>query len=642
MAGPTLLASPRSTRLGGADLALAVLVISIVTLMVVPLPTWLLDVLLAANLTVSVAIVLVTLYVSNALELATFPTLLLITTLVRIALNVSSTRLILLQADAGAVIRSFGEFVVRGNFVVGAVVFLILTIIQFVVVAKGSERVAEVGARFTLDALPGKQLAIDAEIRAGTIDADEARRRRRTLERESRFYGAMDGAVKFVKGDVVASLLIAIVNLVGGVAVGVGQRGLDFATALRRYGLLTIGDGLVTQIPALLLATAAGLLVTRVASDEPGTALAEELGSELFASPRALGIAGVLALGLAVVPGLPAAPFAVIGASLVAVWRFGKGRRRADGGAAGADDDPSFVSIVVPWELEYSLDLGAMLGGASQRHGLAERLRRRVFEERGVELPPCPMTAEASLPDRHVVVSIHEVPARVIAVPSDVPASEVATWIEDRAAELLLDRAADFLGIAETKALLDRLERRSPATVKQVVPKTVDVATVADVLRRLVDENVGVRDLGGVLEALARVPTGERDGALLAEHVRSEFRRALTYDLTRGTSELAVVLLDHHVEEAVRGAISRAATGATLTLSPAASRDIVVAVERAVDHARADNADWSPVILTRPDIRRFVRKLLETDLPRVRVVAFTELLPEITIKTVGQATVVNR
>src|SRR5687767_10448760 len=300
--------------LGGAELGLALLVISVVAMMIVPLPTWLLDILLATNLSLAVAILLVVLYVPDALAIATFPTILLLTTLFRLALNVSSVRLILLQADAGDVIRAFGQFVVRGNYVVGGVIFLILTVIQFVVIAKGSERVAEVGARFTLDAMPGKQMAIDAELRSGGIDGNEARKRRRQLSRESQFYGAMDGAMKFVKGDVIASLIITAVNLLGGLAIGVLQRGMGAEAALKRYGLLTIGDGLVTQIPALVLSTAAGLLVTRVASEEPDTSLGSELGAQLLGTPRALAMASFFVALLAVVPGLPTLPFLAIAA----------------------------------------------------------------------------------------------------------------------------------------------------------------------------------------------------------------------------------------------------------------------------------------------------------------------------------------
>src|SRR3954451_19698791 len=307
--------------IGGAELGLALLVISVVAMMIVPLPTWLLDVLIASNLSLSVAILLVVLYVPDALAIATFPTLLLLTTLFRLALNVSSTRLILLQANAGEVIKAFGGFVVKGNYVVGAVVFLVLTIIQFIVIAKGSERVAEVGARFVLDAMPGKQMAIDAEVRAGTLDGNEARRRRRLLSRESQFYGSMDGAMKFVKGDVIASLVITVINILGGLAIGVGQKGMPVVDALKRYGLLTIGDGLVSQIPALVLSTAAGVLVTRVASEDPDTPLGQELASQLFGMPKALRVAAGFVLLLGLVPGLPAPPFLALAVGLFLVAR---------------------------------------------------------------------------------------------------------------------------------------------------------------------------------------------------------------------------------------------------------------------------------------------------------------------------------
>jgi type III secretion protein V len=629
---------------GAADATLAILIVAVVGLMVVPLPTWLLDVLLASNLAISVAILLVTLYVGSALEIATFPTLLLVTTLVRISLNVSSTRLILLHGDAGEVIRAFGTFVVSGNFVVGGVVFLILTIVQFVVVAKGSERVAEVGARFTLDALPGKQLAIDAELRGGSLDAEGARSRRRTLERESHFYGAMDGAVKFVKGDVVASVLIAIVNIVGGVAIGVGQRGLSLGTALERYGLLTIGDGLVTQIPALLLSVAAGILVTRVASEEPGTALGAELSAQLFGVPRALGVAALLVLGLALVPGLPAVPFLVIGVILGIAARAGHRAHRDDARTAdgsGPAGTRAFIPVVVPWSIEVSPDVEEALAERDRApDALPDRLRGRVFRERGVPLPQARIVVDAALPLGHVVLTIHEVPAHVLEVPGTLGGAELAAFVEERLGALLVARAGDFLGIAETKALVDGLERRFPATVRAVVPKVIDVAELAEVLRRLVEEDIGVRDLTHILEALARAPQTEKDPAALTEHVRAELRRALTFDVTGGAPELEVVLLDSSLEETIRSAVSKTSAGSFLTLAPAAARDIVLAITR----AQGDGAPTGPqgpkpaVVLTRPDIRRFVRKLLETDLPEVRVLSFGELLPEIALTTRGRAT----
>ena len=645
------LARPKP-RFGVADAVLAGIVIAVVALMIVPLPTWLLDLLIASNIAGSVVILLVSLYVSEALKIASFPTLLLITTLIRLALNVSSTRLILLQADAGEVIRAFGTFVVRGNYVVGAVIFLILTIIQFIVIAKGSERVAEVGARFALDAMPGKQMAIDAELRSGAIDGSEARARRRSLVRESQFYGAMDGAMKFVKGDVIASLLITVVNILGGLAIGVGQKGLEPVAALKRYGLLTIGDGLVTQIPALVIATGAGVLVTRVASEEADTPLGAELANQLFGQPQALRVGSFFVLLLALVPGLPTAPFLLIGGLLLLGSRARtktlqstKERaltqptpRRTSGGTA----ELRFVPVVTPWGLDVSSDLAAfeeddVRGSEVRRPGLRSAItavREIVFRDYGVPLPAGRLLANEQLPSRHVMLSIHEVPARVFVLPPEVTDAQIAEYVVGQALAVLQARAVDFLGIAETQGLLDELEQIAPATVRQVVPKPIAVTVLADILRRLAEERVNIRDLRAILEALALVGNSERDPLNLAEFVRSQLRRPLTHALTQGARELSVVLLEPQIEEAVRGAVSRTPAGSFLTLAPAAARDIVSAVRRAIPQG----SEAPVVVLTQPDIRRFVRKLLELDLREARVVSYAELLPEVSIRPVGRAT----
>jgi type III secretion protein V len=648
-----LVVARKRPRLGTADAALAALVIAVVGLMVVPLPTPLLDVLIAANLAFSVVLLLVALYVSDALQIAAFPTVLLITTLVRLALNVSATRLILLQANAGDVIQAFGSFVVRGNYVVGGVIFLILSIIQFVVIAKGSERVAEVGARFTLDAMPGKQMAIDAELRAGSIDGTEARARRHALARESQFYGAMDGAMKFVKGDVIASTLIILVNLGAGLAIGVLQKDMEVVAALKRYGLLSIGDGLVSQIPALVIATAAGVLVTRVASEEAGTPLGTELAQQIFGQPRALRVASLFVFLLAVIPGLPALPFVVIGVLLFVASRARE--RRIE---RGTDVQPSpiqrhrepgamrFVPIVIPWSLEVSSDFEPLLddeqrGGELRRPGFrsaATALRELVFRDLGVPLPPARVGVRAELPPRHVVLSLQELPARVFELPPDVPDQKVAEIVVGRALATMRVRAVDFLGISETQGLLDQLEQIAPATVRQVVPKPVSVTLLADVLRRLVEERVSVRDLKGILEALALVGPTEKDALNLAEFVRSHQKRSITHALAGGARELKVMLLDSSIEDAIRGAITRTAAGSFLTLSPAAGRDVLGAVRRALEPLAGSPA---PPLLTQPDIRRFVRKLLELDFPDLPVVSYAELLPEIAVKPVAKATIVG-
>ena len=638
----------------GADIVLALLVVSVVAMMIVPLPTWLLDVLIATNLSMSVAILLVVLYVPDALAIATFPTVLLLTTLFRLALNVSSTRLILLQADAGEVIRAFGTFVVRGNYVVGGVVFLILTLIQFIVIAKGSERVAEVGARFVLDAMPGKQMAIDSELRSGTIDGTEARRRRRSLARESQFYGSMDGAMKFVKGDVIASVIITVVNIVGGLAIGSLQRGMPVVDALKRYGLLTIGDGLVSQIPALVLSTAAGVLVTRTASEEPDTPLGQEIARQLFGIPKALQVASGFVVLLAAVPGLPAAPFLVIGVGLFLAARARSRQLARDVDRAAAEPTPQpqarghmqFIPVVVPWSVEVSADLEPLLDGTmsaeGERVGIRARvagLREQLFAELGVPLPPPRLRASAQLPPRHVVIALHEVPARALSLPDGMTEDAVAPFIAAQVHDLLRTRAADFLGIAETQRLLDELEQFAPATVRNVVPKPVSVTLLADVLRRLVEERIPIRDLRAILEALAAVATTEKDPLNLAEFARGQLRRTITFRLTRGAPHLGVYLLDPTIEDTVRRAITRTPSGAFLTLPPAAARDVIAAIRRALTEGEsgASDAVSAPVILTQPDIRRFVRKLIETELPDTTVVSFAELLPEVALRPLARA-----
>jgi type III secretion protein V len=640
----------RGRGLGGAELGLALLVVAVVAMMIVPLPTWLLDILLATNLSLSVAILLVVLYVPDALAIATFPTVLLLTTLFRLALNVSSSRLILLQANAGEVIRAFGGFVVRGNYIVGGVVFLILTIIQFIVIAKGSERVAEVGARFVLDAMPGKQMAIDAELRSGAIDGNEARRRRRQLARESQFYGAMDGAVKFVKGDVVASLVITVVNILGGLAIGVGQKGMPVVDALKRYGLLTIGDGLVTQIPALVLSTGAGVLVTRVASEEPDTPLGEELAGQLFGMPKALRVASGFVLLLAIVPGLPAPPFLALAAILFFVARtrarqIAHAEQRAATEPrplpAGAPGEEVFVPIVVPWSVEVSEDLASALEDKSEprRPGLraeALALREHIFRELGVPLPAPRVRVEPSLPARHAVVSLFEVPARVMPVPEGTSDQEIVRVVTEATADLLRARGGDFLGHAETQRLLDELEQFAPATVRNVVPKPVSLTLLTDVLRRLVEERVSIRDLRAILEGLALLSATEKDPLALTELVRAHLRRAMTFKLTRGAPHLGVILIDPTIEDTVRRAITRTASGAFLTLPPAAARDVVASLRRAASEASTQGRG-PPVFLTQPDIRRFVRKLVETELADAMVVSFAELLPEVSLRPLARA-----
>jgi type III secretory pathway component EscV len=656
-------ASP-ATRLGGATV-LAGFVVAIVAMMIVPLPTPLLDVLLTINLALAVALLLVAIYSSRTLELSTFPTLLVLTTLYRLALNVSSVRLILLQANAGRVIHAFGSFVVRGDYVVGFAVFLILTIVQYVVISRGAERVAEVAARFTLDAMPGQQLAIDADVRAGAIDAAEARARRAALSKEAQLYGALDGAMRFVKGDAIAGILILVISLVGGLIIGVVQRGMPIGQAARVYTLLTIGDGLVSQLPALIISTAAGLVVTRVASDQAGASLGPDLARQLLRS-RALAVTALLLVVLAMVPGLPLWPFALVAVGVAALAWFA---RRGPEEAAPAPSVPR-----TPPPLEVALD--PQLRAASP--GLEPRLSAvaaSLADELGLVVPPVALTVDARLPLRGYEIRMRGaplgggmvpdgrllaevgptgLPAGVDAVPAEHPTTlALASWVPASAAQrvqaagvslldgiaciaarldaLLRAYAPELIGLDETQRLLDGVGRDYPALVRDVVPRRIDTAGLAEVLRRLVAERVPIRDLRDVLEALARQKEAERDPAVLVERVRAALTRHITHRHARD-KRIEALLLDAEAEEAVRGAIRQTPGGPQLALEPDLADALLSSVTREAD------AQKRAVIITPADLRRHVRRLVEGEHPSLPVLAYHELLPEVQVERVGTIT----
>ncbi len=661
-------------NLGGV--AVAALVVAVVAMMIVPLPTWLLDVLITINLGVSVTLLLAAVYARDALSIATFPTLLVLTTLYRLGLNVSTVRLILLQADAGRVVKAFGTFVVRGDYLVGAAVFLILTIVQYVVISRGAERVAEVAARFTLDAMPGKQLAIDGDLRAGAIDAEEARRRRKALNREAQLYGALDGAMRFVKGDAIAGILILVIALVGGLVVGLARRGMALDQAAQTYTLLTVGDGLVSQLPALLISTAAGLVVTRVASEEEGAPLGTDVARQLGARPGVLAIVAGLLLALALVPGLPLVPFLVVAVPFAAAAWVAWRRRPQAPPAELVPESPPAVEVATDPALAAAADDG--------RGALDEALAkaaRSVVDDLGVPVARVERTVDARLPPRGFEVRLRGVavadgtapdgklladaaPARVLALgveaqPAEHPATGApAAWVPASAADKLrgagvqvLDTRAvvaetlagtlrrfaeELLGFDETQRLLDALARSSPALVREVVPRRVDVATLTDVLRRLVGEGVPIGDLREVLQAIASLREPERDGAALTERVRAELRRHITRRLARGKRVEALVL-DPLVEEAVRDALRATRNGQVLALEPALAGDILAALRRQLELRPADGSP--PVIVTSAELRRHVRRLVEGDHPQVAVISYQELNPDVEVEPVGRIAV---
>ncbi|MBC7793427.1 MAG: type III secretion system export apparatus subunit SctV, partial [Clostridia bacterium] len=666
-----------------------------------------LDVLLALNITISIAMLMIAIYISHALKLSSYPTIILITTLFRLALNVSSTRLILLQADAGDVIQAFGKFVVRGNFVVGAVIFLILTIIQFLVVAKGSERVAEVAARFTLDAMPGKQMSIDADLRAGAFDLDEARRRRAELNRESQLFGSMDGAMKFVKGDAIAGLIITAINIIAGIIIGLTMMDMTAAEAIQRYGILTIGDGLVSQIPALLSSMTAGLIVTRVSSEDEESNLGKDISSQILAQPKAFAVAAGMLVGVALVPGLPFVPFMVM-AAVTGGLAYALMRTKV---AGGSDEGPAnqvqaigeetrqkqiesakkqegqaqqMLPVVTPIALEVAANLIPLVedstGGNKFLGEMVPMMRDGLFYELGVKFPGIRVRGnETDLPDGTYIIMINEIPLVSGNVALDKvlvndtvdrltllnikgeeavnPAngSECA-WIPEQYASIaeqaglttwdaagymvlhlssvLRKNAAEFVGIQEVQNMLEQLEQAFPALVKEVVPKAVSPFQLTDILRRLVEEEISIRDLRSILQALAEWGQVENDTVMLTEYVRNALKRYISHKYTRGGNTLVVYLLDPQIEETVRSSIQHTQSGSYLALEPEITQEILTAVRNEVGNLPP--TAQNPVILTTMEIRRYFRKLVELEFPHLAVLSYQELSPDMNIQPIAR------
>ncbi|WP_414663719.1 type III secretion system export apparatus subunit SctV [Horticoccus sp. 23ND18S-11] len=675
-----------------ADVGLAVAVVLILSLMILPIPPLLLDLLLATNLSLSILLLVLSMYVPNVLSFSTFPSLLLVTTLFRLGLNITTTRLILLEAHAGEIINTFGNFVVGGNFAVGVVVFLIITIVQFVVITKGAERVAEVAARFTLDAMPGKQMSIDADLRAGNLDQAEAKRRRSDLEKESQLHGAMDGAMKFVKGDAIASLIITAINILAGVAIGVLQRGMEIPKALSTYAILTIGDGLVSQIPALLISITAGMIVTRVGSDE-GSTLGGDVGRQLLSQPKGLFIAGGFMLAFGAVPGFPAFPFFTLGlTALGAGFTINRKKnavpprdsRNLPAMAAAGQKAPlkrqetgGEFSITVPLLIDVSAASEADVDANAMNDELI-RVRQALYHDLGVPFPGIHLRFNDSLEAGHYRILLHEVPvAEGVFRPGHVLAREQPEtlkmlnvafteekpflqslrplWVSDDQVPALtkarvpflkptpvltyhlsvtLKRyAGDFIGLQETKYLLEQMEAEFPEIVREV-QRVLPVPKITEVLQRLVQEDVSIRNLRTIMQALIEWGQKEKEAVLLTEYVRSTLRRYISYKFSRGQNILAAYLLEPDVEEKIRKAIRQTSAGSYLALDPASVKKMLQSVRREVGGLR-DNAQ-RPVLLTSMDVRRYTRKLVEQEFYDLPVLSHQELTEEITIQPLGR------
>ncbi|MDB4961421.1 MAG: Flagellar biosynthesis protein FlhA [Myxococcales bacterium] len=622
------MAAPTRSRFG--EVAIAALVIAVVAMLIVPLPRPVLDALLTLNIGIAVALLMAAVFTPKPLSFASFPTLLVVTTLFRVGLEVSATRLILADADAGEVVRAFGSSVVAGNLVVGIVVFAVITLVQLIVVARGAERVAEVAARFALDAMPGKQMAIDAEQRSGAIDADGARRRRTDLERESQLYGAMDGAMRFVKGDAIAAIVIVVINLIGGMVIGVGSRGMTAGQAVETYSLLSIGGGLVAQIPSLLVAVASGLLVTRVASmgDRP---LGDDLGIQLGGQPRVLAATAALLVALSLVPGLPLTPFLLLGL-LAAVGAMLSARAQPkvvetiDEDGAAAVRGPRLALRLSP-----ALHRQIAASPAALHASLAE-VRAELARATGVPVPPFAISEDRTLGEGEVALVLDATPVAWLT------AFDVASLRTALPGALALI-VPDLLGVDRVASLVDRAATTAPVLVREVVPRLVTLPVLTEVMRGLARDRIPIDDLAAVLEAIALAPPAaggftSRDVPALIEHLRGQLRRQISARWApRG--QLAVYTIDAMIEDAVRSAVDRRDGAHVLALEPAIAQDIVAAVKTALGASSATGA----VILTSGDVRRHLRGLLAPELPEVAVLAAHELAPGTSIQTAGRITV---
>lgn len=703
-----------TARLGGdrsldtisrsSDVALALMIIGILVMIIIPLNPHVIDYLIALNLIASIGLLMVALYIPSAVHLSIFPSLLLITTLYRLGLNIASTRQILLQANAGQIIFQFGDYVVGGNFVVGGVIFLIITLVQFLVITKGAERVAEVAARFTLDAMPGKQMSIDADMRAGMLDANQAREKRLALQKESQLYGAMDGAMKFVKGDAIAGIVITLINIVGGLIIGTTMHDMDTATAAKTYALLSIGDGLISQIPALLISITAGIVTTRVSSERAEN-LGSEISSQILKQPKALLITAAISMGISLVPGLPKAPFLLAAAALGLIGyallsRDRKANALTAAGTMQAGGDTSGVdtpvrghkvvagggvdsyALTLPVVLEVgrglTLEIQKSTKGTNFIEQMIPRMRQALYADLGVRFPGVHVRTDSPILDKdEYSIHLNEVPiirGKVLEGYLLTNESEEnlkrynlafssyknslglpSLWVEAKYKELL-DKAGikywnalevmilhvsyffrhyanEFVGIQEVKAMLEFVEKSFPDLVKEVT-RLIPLQKMTDIFKRLIQEQVSIKDLRTILEALGEWAQTEKDTVLLTEYVRSSLKRFISYKYSQGQSVLSVYILDPEIEDMVRGAIKQTSAGSYLALDPDSVQLILQGVRNTV--SAPPPGGQPPVILTAIDVRRFVRKLIEMEFTDISVVSYQEIVPEIRIQPLGR------
>ena len=681
-------AGPTAGLLRYSDVFIAFVVITIVAMMIIPMPPFLLDIMLTFNITFALLVLLIAMNTLQPLEFSVFPSLLLVATLFRLSLNVSSTRLILLEGYAGRVILSFGQFVVSGNPVVGFIVFLILVVIQFIVITKGAERVAEVAARFTLDAMPGKQMSIDADLNAGIITENEARVKRLEIRREADFYGAMDGASKFVKGDAIAGIVITLINIGGGFIIGMLQEGMPWDAALQKYTLLTVGDGLVTQIPALLISTATGIIVTRSASESN---LGQDLTKQLLSQPRVLTVATVLLTLLGLIPGLPSIPFFFLaGLTGYLAYNLNISQQREikqrDTEREKKPDpllqqrDMTSLLQVDPLEVELGYALVPM-ADPQQGGDLLERIvliRRQQALEMGFLVPTVRVrdnmqlspnqyrisvrgleTAEGELMPGYVLaMGPEESESHVDGIPTREPTFGLpALWIREEQrqeaeeanytvvdppavlathlTEVIKEHIHELLGRQEVKTLLDGIRENYPAIVDELVPTILSLGQVQRVLGNLLKEKVSIRNLVTILETLGDYGPLTKDTDLLTEYVRQSLARQISHQYRPEKGPLPVITLAPDVEETIRSSLQQSEYGNYLALAPEKTEKLLHSLKSIYQEAMAQGYQ-TPILLSSPVIRFYLWRLLEKQLPRMPVLSYNELEANMEIQVIGR------
>jgi type III secretion protein V len=634
------------------EFGVALLVIAIISLIILPLPPAVIDMLLGINIAISVSLLMITMFIPDVVSLSAFPSLLLFTTLYRLSLNIASTKSILLHADAGHIIESFGKLVVGGNLVVGLVVFTIISTVQFIVIAKGSERVAEVGARFTLDALPGKQMSIDADLRANLISSDEARRKRAALAIESRLHGGMDGAMKFVKGDAIAGLVITLINIVAGIAVGILYHNMAAGEAANRFCVLSVGDAMVSQVPSLLLSVAAGIMITRGGDERRDqSSLGEEIGRQLGSNERALYFAAALLLGFAIVPGFPALLFILLSAILAAVayrLQSNRARKSAFSGDPSTNVSASGVNvesvIVLPHAPQFTCPLSARLApgvlaqlsipALDQALALA---RQQLQETLGLPFPGLTIWTSPALPPETCELLVHDVPQQRLAVHAGKAmdgGQSVEEVIANTSAEILRRHAAQFLGIQEVQSMLERFSRSYPGLVAEV-QKVLSPYRIADVLRRLLEEQISIRDLRSIIESLVAWAPKEKDMLLLTEYVRGDLSRLLSHRATGGKQELLAICLDTSLEQHIRQSIRQTPAGNYVALPPDELGEIIAKIEALAGVTPRDDV----AVVASMDVRRYIRRIVEARLDWLAVYSYQELGKHVQLRSIGHVSI---